>query len=510
MNINVLVLKAIPYTVNKIINRLINKSETYIFHLYHTNRSNSGITNTQNVKLHMCDINEIYGKIQKFVLQNNIYIVIGNNISTKVVSEVLQCNRHVILLDNSQIVLKNTYTDLNVLDSLIPNYFSDEKINQTEIQNEQQRKRLEQERQRKRLEQERQRERLEEERQRKRLEQERQRERLEEERQRKRLEQDKETNIIPSQNIDNKKIQHEKYIIDLLYNTKDNAIHWIDSFEWKVESFKQQIQQELQRIQATINSFASNNNDNINVIDKEYELCKSMNDTFELLPSYEPKKNKVIVIACHANSITRCATIVNNIQYFKNFDIVIVNSTKMEYLELLKAQLETMKNINLIQMINIENDNSFDFGKWFHIVKNNDLSNYEHVIFTNDSIFLFNNLDKYINYIDSNNQYDVIGYNDSSEIKRHYQSYLFCIHSRALDKFTAFFEKHRPLIKGPHNSVIQHCELNTTTISNNHDCFLKIANFDSQLHKNINYKNDVLFKKLVSFNLLPLIKVKRL
>jgi hypothetical protein len=168
-----------------------------------------------------------------------------------------------------------------------------------------------------------------------------------------------------------------------------------------------------------------------------------------------------------------------------------------------------MKNINIVHMTNIDNDNSYDFGKWFHIVKNRDLRNYEHVIFINDSIFLFNNLDKYINYMDNHNQYDVIGYNDSSEIKRHYQSYLFCIHTRAIDKFIEFFEKSRRLVKG-YQDVIHHYELNTTIISNNHDCFLKIGNFDSQLHKNINYKNDVLFKKLISFNLLPIMKLKRL
>ena len=105
---------------------------------------------------------------------------------------------------------------------------------------------------------------------------------------------------------------------------------------------------------------------------------------------------------------------------------------------------------------------------------------------------------------------ELYAYNDSSEIKYHFQSYLYAIKYNAIYKLINYFENCKSHIKS-YKDVIRILELNLTHIyPNNYDCFLKIANIPSNLGKNIYFHNNILYKLLLENNILPFLKIRAL
>ena len=163
----------------------------------------------------------------------------------------------------------------------------------------------------------------------------------------------------------------------------------------------------------------------------------------------------------------------------------------------------------------------------------------------NDSIILTHDISKYFYYIDNvmDINTNLYGYNDSTQIKYHYQSYCFLLKTTIINKFILFFESKKSLIYDL-TSLIYNIELkytkkainlaskydkieslnwwltsglelkydhdlNMCEIDENHDCFLKIGK-EYNISKNIFWENESLYEYLLSNNIFAIIKLKRI
>jgi hypothetical protein len=185
-------------------------------------------------------------------------------------------------------------------------------------------------------------------------------------------------------------------------------------------------------------------------------------------------------------------------------DIIIINSSNLQISDDFDIQnICSQKNIVYTE---IENDPTYDFGKWIYALKRYNLISYDYIIFTNDSFKIHKTIDHFYNLIAKNNM-ELYGYNDSTELKYHYQSYLFSLRVDMIQKFIEIFESKKDKIKNQEDIIFEF-EINLTDFFNNHDCFLKIGNTYNK-QKNIYFKNDEVYIQLFHNNLLPFTKLKR-
>ena len=240
---------------------------------------------------------------------------------------------------------------------------------------------------------------------------------------------------------------------------------------------------------------------NINNIIKFYSNVKQRN------MFYPNINNKTLtIIAANVDSEIKYNSLINNIQYLhlNNNDLIIINSTNLMY----NNNIKTFCSNKNIKYFEIDNNNTIDFGKWTYILKNNDITPYDFVFFTNDSYIIHNSIHHFYNLTIKMNV-ELYAYNDSTEINYHYQSYLFSIRKDAIYKFIDMFESKQDIIKGP-QCVINNFELKLINYFNTHDCFLKIGNEYYNKNKNIFFKNDVFYNQLFKNKLLPFTKIKRI
>ena len=101
------------------------------------------------------------------------------------------------------------------------------------------------------------------------------------------------------------------------------------------------------------------------------------------------------------------------------------------------------------------------------------------------------------------------GYNDSTQVRYHYQSYLFSLRKDAVQTFINKVTNSNLKISSQID-VINNFELQMTNWFKTHNCFLKIGG--SPLHRgnNIFFTNDALYFPLKNLGLLPFTKVKRI
>jgi hypothetical protein len=224
--------------------------------------------------------------------------------------------------------------------------------------------------------------------------------------------------------------------------------------------------------------------------------------------SYNPQtsgKRFCVLIACHTDNEKRKKTILNNINYFcvyNNIDVVIINSTNV-------INLENELNGKYIKYFEVDNDTRYvDFGKWNYALENMDYSNYDYIIFTNDSYLIHNTIHFFFNII-VNKDCELFAYTSSSEIKYHYQSYLFAIKSCAIQKFKDMFYSKKTYLFNKED-VIKLCELELFNYFNTKDCFLNLAIVPYNENKNIFFTNDLLYNVLRTTKLLPFIKLLRI
>lgn len=224
---------------------------------------------------------------------------------------------------------------------------------------------------------------------------------------------------------------------------------------------------------------------------------------------YNPDDNNIkylVLFASHCDSEIKLHAIKNNLQYFdhNSMDVIVINSTNLKYNTDVKNICESYRNITYCE---IENIPTLDFGKWINVLDRYNYNKYDFIFFTNDSFIIHNPINYFFNLTYKYNL-DLYGYNDSTQRKYHYQSYLFALKKNVISRF--IFEVNLKIhkIKG-YEDVVTEYELNMTTWFNKIDCFLSIGYIPSHKGLNIFFTNDLLYDKLKK-NLLPFTKIKRL
>lgn len=217
--------------------------------------------------------------------------------------------------------------------------------------------------------------------------------------------------------------------------------------------------------------------------------------------------NVLTIIACHSNNEERYYTLLNNLQYlsFPNNDLVIVNSEGERFSDQVKEQVQPICKA----FFEIPNDKYMDFGKWNYACRHvQDISTYHHIIFTNDSYFILGSIFPFVNKMLERNAC-FYGFVSSSEIRHHYQSYLFACRRDAVHLFNQFYISKKHLIHR-YQDLIDHLELYLSDQFTEKDCFLPVQKMPTNAGKNICFHNDLLYRKLLSTHLFPLIKLRRL
>ena len=222
-------------------------------------------------------------------------------------------------------------------------------------------------------------------------------------------------------------------------------------------------------------------------------------------------KYKILVLfANHTNNKIKYNITLNNISFIKKYisNIIIIDSENEYYANLLKKDLESS---NLVSnYFYVKNDIFYDFGKWACALEKINYTDYDYILFLNDSIILTQAIEKYFYYIDNIMSPDtnLYAYNDSTQIMYHYQSYLFLIKSSIVNNFLNFFENKKQYI---HNleTLIKNVELNMCNIDKNHDVFIKIGN-EYNYEKNLYWHNEDLYKYLLTKDIFAIIKLKKI
>lgn len=214
------------------------------------------------------------------------------------------------------------------------------------------------------------------------------------------------------------------------------------------------------------------------------------------------------IIACNSDSKLRLETVVNNLLYlnYLNNDIIVVNTSGTTYGDELIKQVTKFPYVK--KTFEIPNDNSFGFEKWIYGLNNYDYNKYHYVVFTNDSFVINTRINCFFNKM-IDKKVELFGYNDSTEIRYHYQSYLFGIMCDSIHKFINYIEKNKSLVNNYQTAVLNY-ELVMIDYFSTKDCFLHIGHIPMNKSMNIFFTNDILYNILLKTNLLPFIKLKRL
>ena len=221
--------------------------------------------------------------------------------------------------------------------------------------------------------------------------------------------------------------------------------------------------------------------------------------------SSHPHTKTLTIMACHTDTSLKLKAILNNIKYFRfvNNDIIIINSSNTPY----SKELEMACNARGLKYMEIQNNSHLDVGKWMHLLKFTSINKYKFIVFTNDSYFINNPICHFYNKMITRNV-ELYGYNDSTQITHHYQSYLFGVKKEAVHKFIFHYESNKNLLTD-YLSVVSNIELKLMNIFQTKDCFLKIGKFYHHKDKNIFFNNDRLYFPLIKHGLLPFFKLKR-
>jgi hypothetical protein len=229
----------------------------------------------------------------------------------------------------------------------------------------------------------------------------------------------------------------------------------------------------------------------------------------KLYNSYNPvynNKKLLLLVATHTDNELRLKTILQTMNYFDTnaMDIMVANSKSLKYNEKLSEYYKS-KNIDYHE---IENVQTYDFGKWIYLLSKVDYLSYDYVFFINDSFIIEQPVTHFINLAVKSNA-ELYGYNDSTQVNYHYQSYFFSVRSNAINKFIYMYNSKKNLIKSQ-GDLINNYELRMTKYFPNHNCYLKIGNL--YLHKGLNifFNSDFLYGILKKNGILPFVKLKRI
>ena len=215
------------------------------------------------------------------------------------------------------------------------------------------------------------------------------------------------------------------------------------------------------------------------------------------------------LVANHTTSNIKYNISLNNILYIEPYvqNITIIDTDNEIYSKKLYNDIKKHSKIN--NYFFIPNDTYFDFGKWVYALKKIDYMQYDYVLFLNDSIILLEEIHNFFIYLNNlETLVNLYGYNDSTQIKYHYQSYFFAIKNNTIQKFIMFFESKIHLIHDL-ESLIHNVELELVNLDDNKDCLIKIGN-DYNLSKNLYWENEDLYKYLITKKIFSIIKLKKI
>ena len=215
----------------------------------------------------------------------------------------------------------------------------------------------------------------------------------------------------------------------------------------------------------------------------------------------------LVVFATHTSTPRKLKTAKQTISYLKqihNINIHVINSKNLPF----NDHLVSFYNEQNVNYTETENDGFYDFGKWIKILNEINYSQYKFIMFVNDSIIITNKINHFV-AMATKEKKELYGYNSSSQLTYHYQSYLFIIKEEAIEKFIYFFNASKHLIHS-FDDVIANYELKMAQYFTSKSCFLDIANLNGNENCNIFFTNDKLYSELYKNNLLPFIKIKRL
>jgi hypothetical protein len=226
--------------------------------------------------------------------------------------------------------------------------------------------------------------------------------------------------------------------------------------------------------------------------------------------SYSPDNNNIkylVIFACHCNSEIKLSTIKRNLKYFDfaSVDVLLLMTTNLPYNSEIEQYCSTFKNIKYVE---VPNNPLYDFGKWiqgFSIVNYN---NYDFTILTNDSYVIYAPINHFFNLTYKYNV-ELYGYNDSTQRRYHYQSYLIALKKDAIPIFIHNYDIKKDLILDQQD-VITHYEIAMTDWFTKIHCFLEIGNIESHKNQNIFHTNPDLYDKLKKTTLLPFTKIHSL
>jgi hypothetical protein len=226
--------------------------------------------------------------------------------------------------------------------------------------------------------------------------------------------------------------------------------------------------------------------------------------------NYNPNDNNIkylVLIACHCNSDLKMSAIRRNLTYFNfdSIDILVINTIDLSYNSEISNLCSTYNNTKYIECVN---ELTYDFGKWIYGLKNIDYNNYDYVIFTNDSFIIHAPINHFLNLTHKYNR-QFYGYNDSTQQRYHFQSYLFSLRKDVISIFINNYYLKNNIIK-TQEDVIREYELKMTDWFNSKSCFLKIGQISLNKGQNIFFTNDILYKRLKKSTLLPFTKIKRI
>jgi hypothetical protein len=225
---------------------------------------------------------------------------------------------------------------------------------------------------------------------------------------------------------------------------------------------------------------------------------------------YSPDQNGkkyLIVIACHCDSELKLDTIRKNLRYFafENCHKIVINTKDLQYNNSINDICSRHNNTKYIET---NNTPYYDFGKWVNALNNYDYNNYDYILFTNDSFIIHNSINHFLNLAAKHNV-QFYGYNDSTQTRHHYQTYLFILRKDAIPIFINKVTDPSLKINGQ-TDVISNFELQMTDWFESHKSFLKIGKFGLEKGHNIFFTNDTLYKPLKQSGLLPFTKIKRI
>lgn len=212
----------------------------------------------------------------------------------------------------------------------------------------------------------------------------------------------------------------------------------------------------------------------------------------------------LIIIASHLDNAMRFKALVNNhsLFYSKNTHFLIVYSKDQKYnVNLLSLSLE---NTTLLEM---DNNEYYDFGKWEYGLQTIDYSSYHQIIFTNDSFLISSPIPYFFNMSFKMNA-DFLAYSSSNEYMYHYQTFLFSIKTSAIPRFMEFISSFKT--KSHRKQLLTSMEISLYYYFENKQCVVDLGHLDINHKKNIFFHNKALYKILFKANVLPFVKLKML